>query len=275
MAKKKGDNQNKSEEEIRFENELKKLKLSAEHGMTFLDKKDDDFHSENEDDFLSRMKELEDAMANPEKRSIRELLDFPKFPNVQELSDDEVSAALELVNTALINKNIMLDVNHPTPDRKIYQFLTEELLEHDAGLAGAGGMMMHFIYEEFHPNFREDIKSDISDTLHFICVGYNASMPWRIAPKVKLYGKKVSQEDFEAKLAEHRHVFKGMSFISVDLVEIELDEQKAHATAQFRFYLDQSSGSPGEVQANAKFQFIFDGDCYLLENLVIDQFGIK
>jgi len=272
MAKKKG---KKSSEEIKFENELKKLKLSAEHGAHFADEKKEEPHKiESEQDFLSRMKEFENAMENPDKREIIALLGFPNFPAVNDLADEELSAAIELVNIALANENIVLEVIHPTPEREIYRFLTEELLLHNAGIAGAGGMTMHFIYEEFYPNHTEDIKSDVRDILHFVCRGYKSVLPWRIAFEVKLYNKKVSQKEFETFLGDHRQVFIGMSFIGVDSIDITFDGAEATATSSFRYYLDESSGTPGEGEAEAEFHFELFDDCYLLNHLVIPDLGI-
>lgn len=271
----KKDKNPKSDEETRFEKEFNKLKLSAEHGIPFSEKKKEEFHSETEEGFLARMRELEEAMENPDKTKISELLGSIHFPKGDDLSDAEISAALELATTALANKNIELDVNYPTPDREIYRFITEELMHRGSGMAGAGGMTMHFIYEEFYPNYTEDIKADVTDVLHFILRGHKASLPWRIASKVKLYGKTVSQEEFEAVLADHRHVFQGMSFIGVDSIKVDIKKPKAHVKVRFRFYMDQSSGSPGEVSADAEFDFKFNHDMYLMTRLVIDQFGIK
>jgi hypothetical protein len=271
----KKNNPKKTKEELKFEQELKKLKLSAEHGAPFADEKKEDIHSETEESFLARMKELEEAMRNPKLREIRELLGFPKFPAVEDLTDEELGAAIELVNIALANENIVLDVIHPTPEREIYRFLTEELMKHEAGMAGAGGMTMHLIYEEFYPNNLEEIKSDVTEILHFICRGHNGSLPWRIARKVKLHGKRVPEESFAALLGDHRHVFKGMSFIGVDSIKTEIKETTATAKATFRYYLDQSSGTPGENSAEAEFYFENCDNSFLLNHLVIESFGIR
>lgn len=274
MAPKKN-NPKKSIEEIKFERELTKLKLSAEHGLPFSEEKKEELHSEEtEESFLARMREFEDAMENPDEREILELLGFPNFPKEEALSDAEISAALELVTTALANKNIVLDVIYPTPDREIYRFITEELLKQESGMAGAGGMTTHFIYEEFYPNHNEDIEEVVTQTLHFICRGYNGCLPWRIDNSVQMHGDLISEEEFRQALADHRHVFRGMSFIGVDSVKINVKKTKAHAKAKFRFYLDQSSGQPGEISTTAEFHFVLEADTYWLNRLVIDHFGI-
>jgi hypothetical protein len=268
----------KTTEELKFEKELKKLKLSAEHGAPFLDAKKDQHEAHPDDmnvDFLARMKEIEDAIHKPNEKTIRELLGFPNFPQVDALDDDEIGAALELVTIALANENIHIDVIHPTPEREIYRFITEEVMEHEAGIAGVGGMNLHLIYEEFYPNFAKDIESDVHDLLHFLCRGYKGTLPWRIASKVKLYGKNVPQEEFETMMDEHRRIFRGMSFIGVDAIDTDIQQTKAHAKANFRFYMDQSTGAPGEVSTTAEFYFKLNCDTFLLNRVVIEHFGIR
>lgn len=275
MAGKKGNNPKKSKEEIDFDKEFKKLKMSAEHGTPFLEKKKEETHFETKEDFLAKMREFEEAMENPDERPIKEILSFPNFPKGDLLSDEEIEAALELAVGALASKNIELDVIYATPDREIYRFITEELLEKNSGMAGAGGMTTHFVYEEFYPNYEEDIKSDVSDILHFICRARRAGLPWRIANKVSLYGKKVPKEEFQAVLDDHRRIFRGMSIIGVDSISVVLKKNKATAKATFRFYMDKSTGSPGEVSTDAEFFFDFKYGDFCLTRLVIDHFGIK
>ncbi len=136
-------------------------------------------------------------------------------------------------------------------------------------------MTTHFIYEEFYPNHAEDIKEDVRDTLNFICRGQNGHLPWRISDKVKLHGKKVSEEMFKVHLEDHRQIFKEMSFVGVDSIETDISGPKAHAKAHFRFYLDKSSGQAGEVNAEAEFFYNMKYETYCLTRLVVDCFGIK
>jgi hypothetical protein len=270
------DSSDKNKEELDFERELKRLKFSAKYGVHFEEEKAcEPPLDESEEDFLDRMKEFEEAMRNPQTTEIRALLGFPKFPKVEDLADDELEAAIDLVTTALANRNIALDVCHPTPAREIYRFLTEELLYEDAGMAGAGGMTMHFIYEEFYPNHEEEIKSDVSDILNFICRGHNASLPWRIATEVSLDGKLIPKEEFEMLLDDHRDIFEGMTFIGVDSLDIKIEDSNAKAKASFRYYLDQSSGSQGEYSTTAEFEFKLDNGTFDLTRLIIEKFGIR
>lgn len=258
-----------------FEREFNKLKLSAEHGIPFSEKKREEYHSESDLEFLEKMREMEEAMANPDVTTINELLGSINFPKGDNLTDAEISAALDLATTALANNNIQLDIIYPTPDREIYRFITEELMEQGSGAAGLGGMTMHYIYEEFYPNYVEDIKADVTDTLHFISGGHKGKLPWRIDDKVKLHGKMVPQEEFEQLLITHRDVFQGMNFVSIDSMDVDINKTKAHVKASFRVYMDQSSRAPGEVNIAAEFDFKFSIGIYVITRLVIDKFGIK
>jgi|GEM_PF-597850 len=280
MAKKKKNNRDKSEEEIKFEQELDKLKLSVERGIPFFEykKEDLDFDEIEEANMWKHLSLLDEVRKTPGEcgeKLVKDFLEFTDYPKEKDLSDREISAALESVTTALALENILLDVIHPTPDREIYRFITEELLYESVFSTPLQVMKAHFIYEEFYPNHQEDIKSDATDVLNYICRGHKANLPWEISDLVWLNGEKIFREEFEAILANHRNNFKGMSFIGVDSIKIKIDESTASAKADFRFYMDKSSGSPGEVIADAEFYFeLFDGS-YLLNRLVIEQFGIK
>lgn len=45
-----------------------------------------------------------------------------------------------------------------TDEREAYRFITEELLDEEIDDIQIPGMVTHFVYEEFHPNDREDAK---------------------------------------------------------------------------------------------------------------------
>jgi hypothetical protein len=280
MANKKENNRNKSEEEIKFQQELSKLKLSAERGIPFFEGngEDEDFDEIEESNMWKHLSLLDEVLKNPgegNEKLVKDFLKFTDYPKEKDLSDDEISAALASVTSALAFQRIALDVIHPTPQREIYRFITEELLYESAFSLPFSPIMTHFIYVEFYPNYIEEIKSDVADTLNFICRGHKASLPWQISDLVWLNGEKILKEEFETLLADHRKVFKGMSFIGVDSTEINIDESKAYAKASFRFYMDKSSGTPGEVSTDAEFYFEFFDDSYLVNRLVIEQFGIK
>ena len=280
MSKKKKNNRIKSEEEIKFQWELCKLKLSAERGIPFFEgrRKDQDFDAREESNMREHLSLLGKVLNNPEEgeeKLVKDFLEFTDYPKEKDLSDDELNAALESVTTALACENILLDVYHPTPPREIYRFIIEELFYESICSPPMSPFRTLFVYEEFYPNYMEEIRSDVTDTLNFICGGHKASLPWQISDLIWLNGEKILVEEFEAVLADLRHVFKGISFIGVDSTQIEIDDSKAYAKAVFRFYMDKSSDTPGEVSADAEFYFELYDDSYLLNRLVIEHFGIK
>ncbi len=69
MAKKEENNREKSEEEIKFEQELGKLKLSAERGIPYFENKreDLDFDAIEESNMWKHLSLLDEVMKNPEK----------------------------------------------------------------------------------------------------------------------------------------------------------------------------------------------------------------
>ena len=145
------------EENLRIENELLHLKLQAELGA--------ETHSfagvppEIENEFLKNILAFEHASANAEQVKLYELLGKPAFTPSSALDDEEIEAALERVNDLLGEKNIEVDFIAEYDNRTKYAFITEELFNHETDDFLLPGMVMHYTYEEFHPNHKMDIEN--------------------------------------------------------------------------------------------------------------------
>ncbi|CAN5201429.1 hypothetical protein BH09BAC6_BH09BAC6_00190 [soil metagenome] len=144
------------EENLRMENELLKLKLKAELGAESHSISNIDPEIENE--FLKNILAFEHSYAKSKRVKIIELLGHPDFEKADELSDDEIPAALEKLAELLLNNNMVVDFGGDYDDRVKYRFITEELFEHEADDFKIPGMIAHFDYEEFHPNHQLDIE---------------------------------------------------------------------------------------------------------------------
>lgn len=145
-----------SDENKQMENELLQLKLKAELGI--------DAHiSANtppsiKNLFLKNILAFESGLAQAEEIRIFDLIGKPEF--VPEIKLNDISIAKELQNLVdLINqKQIALDFLGSYDCRTKYKFITEELFEEKVMNVQLPGMIMHFIYEEFHPNHKLDLE---------------------------------------------------------------------------------------------------------------------
>ena len=145
-------------ENIKLENEFLKIKLKAQYGDAFHMESNADIPPEIENQFLKNMMAFEDAHAKAEFTTVYESIGKPDYRPAEELTDIEVTAALERITDILEEHNMALDIcDGPYPDRLIYTFITEELFAEETEMGGIAGMGYHFIYEEFHPNHKAEI----------------------------------------------------------------------------------------------------------------------
>lgn len=144
------------DENKRMENQLLQLKLKAELGV--------EAHiSENtppliENIFLKKMLDYETSLANAEEIRIYDLIGQPEFIPEAKLDDLSLEIALNKLTATINQKQIALDFLGTYDNRTKYKFITEELFGEEVINVQLPGMIMHFIYEEFHPNHTLDIK---------------------------------------------------------------------------------------------------------------------
>ncbi len=144
------------DENKRMENELLQLKLKAELGVEAHISANTPASIENI--FLKNMLAFEKGLAEAEEINILELIGKPDFIPETKLEDLSVETALNKIMDLLNEKQIALDFLGTYDNRIKYKFITEELFEEKVMNVQLPGMIMHFIYEEFHPNHKLDIE---------------------------------------------------------------------------------------------------------------------
>jgi hypothetical protein len=88
------------------------------------------------------------------------MLNNPVVKSQAELNDIEIEDALALLEDLMEQKGIVVDYAEEYDKRMKYKFVTEELFYKEATFVDIPGMTMHYIYEEFHPNHKLDIKDN-------------------------------------------------------------------------------------------------------------------
>jgi hypothetical protein len=147
---------NEPQENLPTENEILKLKMQAEYGAVF-GKMSDDLSPEMEHEFLKNVLKFEEEWKNRKVATVYELIDKPSFKPGAELNEEEMKGEIKRLKEIMESHKIMLDVRGRYKPEVIYQFITEELFNHETEDMRASGMTQHFTYEEFHPNHKLDI----------------------------------------------------------------------------------------------------------------------
>jgi hypothetical protein len=153
------------EEQLRIENEILRMKVAAEYGAQFGGS--ENLPPEVENEFLKNVLAFEQHYEEGKGKSEKliELLGNPVFSKECELDDEKFEAAYKNLQNLLEEKSISVDFIKERDDRFKYKFITEELFEHDTGCFLMPGMVMHYTYEEFHPDHEMDIGNCAKDFL--------------------------------------------------------------------------------------------------------------
>ncbi|TAH02982.1 MAG: hypothetical protein EAZ15_04085 [Sphingobacteriales bacterium] len=149
------------EENASIENEFLKIKLKAQFGDNFMMGGNAELPLEIENQFLKSLISFEENYKNVEYVTVFEKIGKPDFIPASNLSEKEITSALERITEILDLNEIRLDIcDGPYPDKEIYTFITEELFLKEIEKEDLFFGTRVFIYEEFHPNNKADIEEN-------------------------------------------------------------------------------------------------------------------
>jgi hypothetical protein len=216
------------------ENELKKIKLSLEHGMDLSQSSvSPDMPPEIEGQFLDYIQEWEDQYAQRKMTTVFNMAGGPVFRPVGEIPDEEISAALdeamELLNKHTIHVDTLCDVD----DRELYRFITGEFLSEKINDIRIEGMMHSFIYEDFHPNHPYDIKKRCTEVIEYLAdrKGPDRMIPWGLADQVACGGQVYTKEDLNEHVIRFRKLFSSLTLTEFNYLSVTVSETEDEATA--------------------------------------------
>jgi len=144
-----------SEEKLIAENDLLKMKLTAEFGMQ---DQCSSLDSETENEWLKYIYHFEKEYSEVKRIKIYDFIGKPEFKKYEDLKKEEIEKELERLFEVMHENNISLDFICEYEDEVIYRFVTEELFEMETDDFRIKGMFHCFLYEEFYPNHDYDIK---------------------------------------------------------------------------------------------------------------------
>ncbi len=217
---------NDPEEEMRLENDIMKLKLQAEFGAEF-GETSEDVPAQLEQEFLQHVYDFEKAWENQEATTVAKLIDHPAFTPYEKLSEDERDAAWQSVLEKYNRKGISVDFTNEYPLEIKYRFATEELPQHETMFVNMPGMMLGFIYEEFHPNHASDMEEKAKAFLE----GWfekNAEKCLQVDSSEFILenGLILSKEDFSKKLSQLFESFERFEDCDFFIAETSYDKQE-------------------------------------------------
>ncbi|MES2645875.1 MAG: hypothetical protein V4717_03285 [Bacteroidota bacterium] len=157
-------NEQDDEEALRLENDILKLKMQAEFGAQF-DEIAKDVSPELEQQFLKQVYDFEKAWEKQEITTVSKLLGNPNFIPINAIAAADLDSEYQKVLDLYEEKGMSVDFTNEYPTSVKYRFATEELPLHETMLVNMPGMMLGFIYEEFHPNHASDMEEKVKTFL--------------------------------------------------------------------------------------------------------------
>jgi len=228
-------NQNEREKQLRFENELEKLKLSATRGAKFFSSDENNLPPEIELQWLNYINEFENQFDNSDRITVRARLRDPVFPSVDELKKVEISQKLDELYELMIEHNIGLDVLGDESEYEIYRFITEELMDEEIDDIQIEGMYTVFIYEEYHPNTVMDVEQEIDNFfIHLLNPEMQEHLDMYVCDTMLTNdNSEISRDDYLKELYDFLETFDEMEFKTLDIQHIDVNEEENQADVAF------------------------------------------
>ncbi|MBV6477967.1 MAG: hypothetical protein HGGPFJEG_00712 [Ignavibacteria bacterium] len=243
-------------ERLREENNLLRMKLTAEFGMRHSGSNLDE---ELENEWLKYIYNFEKSYADSKRVKIYDFIGKPDFRKIEEVKDSEIESELNKLFALLYKNNIVLNCLCDYEDKVIYKFITEELFEIETDDIRIKGLNHCFIYEEFHPNHEYDLKN-YSEEL-FIKL-YDGSWDeefdkYRLCNKITVNNIFLCQSDF-TKLVSDFH--KANSYFKIENVlfenvKFDLSSGKAEVSGIVTVKLNDSFNMPNRYDESFKIYF--------------------
>jgi len=143
-----------------MENEFLRMKIAAQFGGDF-GTMSGGLPPDIENQFLKNVLNFENhAAAEPlAYKTVNEILGKPAFTPGKDLAPNDLGIALKKVHELYAVYNLQVNFISDYPDMVKYEFMTQELLDHESDTNFAmPGMTCNYIYEEFHPNHGYDLE---------------------------------------------------------------------------------------------------------------------
>lgn len=246
-------------ENLRMENELKKMKLRLEHGAIISEPQNKTpIDPAIENQFLNNIQAFEESYQNAKPILLYDFIERPDYIAVEDITDTQISAELDRIMDILNKNGIQLDTLCEVEEREIYRFVTEELFVHEMDDMRIPGMINCFIYEEFHPNHDYDIRNHSIDGIKSF-----------LNKKTDFYTTFFTKEaEEDAQLKHFRDAFKSFSLKRLQINTLTFDKEKASVSFDIDFTgIVENSVEKQHFSGEGSLELINEYDYWVIEKI--------
>ena len=224
-------------DDLRLENEIKKIKLALEHGSNFISPIDDNLPPELEREWLDYIQQFEEELAKRKKILVYNLIGRPAYRLANNIPDTEITEELNKIRDLLHRNSITVDTICKVEDRELYRFITDELFREETNDLHIEGMTTCFIYEEYHPNHDHDIRSRCTEFVNHILDKHKEWAPdyLGLAQTVQTNSGMLTNKQVVEKIVHFRDSFTRFIIIDFQITSVTINEDAAEAECVIRY----------------------------------------
>ncbi|RYF38016.1 MAG: hypothetical protein EON97_00045 [Chitinophagaceae bacterium] len=248
---------------IIIENEILMMKLNAEFGaQIFLP--DNRASPEIENHFLRSVYEYEQQFTERSPPSkVFLILGSPHYELSWLLNDEQISNHLDRLMDLMYEHKIVLDTLDDYPDRKLYEFITDEFFWMELEYPGNPEYYMHFCYEDFHPNHEYDVRQAaahfITYLMELVYLLPNAGLHRQIIDR---NGKRIVAEEAIKRIETSCQFFTSRRLISFSVRQVVVLEASAFVEFDIAYSGVVTAVDETEVKGEGRFEFVLDEEMW-------------
>jgi hypothetical protein len=265
----------KSSEELKAENALLKLMLETEMGMKMEHSELEDAEIENQ--FLNNVYNFEREWQKGRRIKIYDRIGNPPYKKYAELDKKEIPAALENLQNILRENEIVLGTICKYDDDEIYRFITEELFSQEIDDITMEGMILHFIYEEFHPNHDYDLRTQTASFIsRFLKRKWDPEYDGaKLAPAVKFNGKKYDRKSMSSIILAFQEAYKSFreKKLVIENVDFDLESKRGSVSFMLTYTAQPIHGEAITFSGKSTINFVQRWDFWCVSEIQLPGFG--
>lgn len=140
----------------RIMNDYKRKELTEKYGGQFDPESNPDLPPEVEAQWLDNIDEFESQFEKAGRIGLSDYIGSPAIIPLADIAPIDLETKLDQLLDLLAEHDVFVDFLHDIDDAEAYRFITEKLLNEEVDDIHIPGFQQHFIYEEFHPNDKDD-----------------------------------------------------------------------------------------------------------------------
>jgi len=254
------------EEKLKAENEMLKIKLNAEFGMINSgDIQDDRLNNE----WLNHIYEFEKQYAENKQIKVYDFIGKPAFKKIHELNKELVTLELNRLREIMMASSVTLDTICDYDDETIYRFITEELFEKETDDIRIPGMMLCYIYEEFHPNHPYDLKERANEFISLLIGKRGGSFEnhWHLEKTICFNERLFTKEEFAEVVKSFQSLHQKMKLLKFNIQTVKFDLE--NSSGLLDGVIDYKLKTKEILKEPVHFDFILSYDWWIITKVLI------